>query len=76
MPLLEFHCPACDQVFEELVRSADNKSLVTCPGCGGRNVSRRVSVFAARVSAGRSDRQPAPGACGRCGDPNGPCADR
>ncbi len=73
MPMLEFHCPSCDSVFEELVRSADKKASVACPTCQSRRVERRISVFSAHASAPRADK-PA-GTCGRCGDPNGPCGD-
>ncbi|MFQ5411268.1 MAG: FmdB family zinc ribbon protein [Phycisphaerae bacterium] len=71
MPMLEFHCPNCDAIFEELVRSADNKASVACPTCRSRQVERRISVFSAHASSPRSE-EPA-GMCGRCGDPNGPC---
>lgn len=35
MPLYDFHCPACDQTSEMLVRA---DALPPCPGCGGTMV--------------------------------------
>lgn len=73
MPILEFHCPECDKVFEELIRDRSSRSSVSCPTCGSRKVSRQISVFSAR-SGETSTAAPSFGAgCGRCGDPNGPC---
>ncbi len=71
MPVFEFHCPSCERDFEEYVRVIKDAQAVACPICGARRVQRKLSVFAARAA------QPSaapPGACGRCGDPNGPCA--
>ena len=54
MPIREFYCPACETVFEELLRSADKTERVSCPSCGSEDVSRKISVFAARAGGGRS----------------------
>ncbi|MBX3393730.1 MAG: zinc ribbon domain-containing protein [Phycisphaerae bacterium] len=76
MPIHEFHCSGCDRVFEELVRNRSDQDSVTCPHCRSRKVARQVSVFAARGGPSRQSPAPVsrPGGCGRCGDPNGPCA--
>lgn len=73
MPIYEYDCPKCRQPFEQLVLSADDERDVRCPQCGAAKVTRRPSTFAAR---GAPDRTPLPTGvgCGRCGDPNGPCA--
>ncbi len=44
MPLYEFHCPACDRVFEELRRVGDEGNA-SCPGCGA-TAPRIVSLSA------------------------------
>ncbi|MFH1074629.1 MAG: zinc ribbon domain-containing protein, partial [Candidatus Firestonebacteria bacterium] len=44
MPLYEFACEKCKKVFEELLYSSDI-SNVSCPGCGGRKVKRKISAF-------------------------------
>lgn len=43
MPIYEFHCPRCDEDFEELVRNAKEK--VVCPNCSCKKPTKRVSVF-------------------------------
>ena len=54
MPIREFYCPACETVFEELLRSADETERAACPSCGSKDVSRKISVFATRAGGGRS----------------------
>jgi putative FmdB family regulatory protein len=44
MPLYSYHCTACDDAFETLVRSSDTP---TCPGCGSDKLERLVSQTAA-----------------------------
>lgn len=73
MPMYEYQCTECAREFEELVRSMDEKKIPACPHCDSRKVRRKMSVFAARQGTDR----PSPmtgGGCGRCGDPQGPCA--
>lgn len=75
MPLYEYTCAACAADFEQLVRSVEEQRELRCPACGGKRVTRKLSTFAARSAAPARD-LPLPrggGACGRCGDPNGPC---
>ncbi|MCK6484984.1 MAG: zinc ribbon domain-containing protein [Phycisphaerae bacterium] len=75
MPVFEFQCQACDHAFEELVRSASEASKVVCPECGSKRAARKLSVFAARSGMdGSAKAASSRGPCGRCGDPNGPCA--
>lgn len=47
MPILEFRCNACEAVSEELVLAGDVASTPVCPKCGGREMSRLLSTFAA-----------------------------
>lgn len=54
MPLYEFDCQECHRSFEELVRSANAVSEVTCPICGSPQVRKKVSTFASRLSGGGS----------------------
>jgi putative FmdB family regulatory protein len=72
MPLYEYCCTKCSEVFELLVRSDADQRSVACPKCGTRKIERRPSVFAAHgASVGQSLPR---GGCGRCGDPSGPCS--
>jgi putative FmdB family regulatory protein len=67
--MYEYRCPACEAVFEELVRSPGEEARVACPQCGATNVERQPSVFAAHAATPRAT--PPPG-CGRCGE-SGSC---
>jgi putative FmdB family regulatory protein len=72
MPLFEYACNDCDREFELLVRE---RTSPECPSCHGRDLTRRLSVFAAHTSGGRTAADmPSMGACGTCGDPRGPGA--
>jgi putative FmdB family regulatory protein len=72
MPIYEYRCTTCNHEFEEFTHSARGRPRVECPACGGRRVERRLSVFAAHQGSPQGATQ-AGQACGRCGDPNGPC---
>jgi putative FmdB family regulatory protein len=51
MPIIEYRCGKCSEVFEYLrLRASDTD--VACPHCGGRKVEQQFSVFAAQ--SGRS----------------------
>lgn len=52
MPLFEFVCADCGQPFEELVMSTNKISEVTCPICESKNVSKKISTFASKLSGG------------------------
>jgi len=73
MPLYEYACKSCASQFEVLVRASETPE---CPSCHGKDLERRLSVFAAHTGgAGPAEAGPrASGACGSCGDPRGPGA--
>jgi len=54
MPLFEFVCSECDRPFEELVRSFGAIGDVKCPACGSNKISKKISTFASKASAGSS----------------------
>jgi putative FmdB family regulatory protein len=55
MPIHEYVCTECGHPFEELVRTADQQ--VACPKCGSTKLDRKLSSFAAVMSAAASCRQ-------------------
>lgn len=72
MPIFEYVCRDCGHAFETIVNGAREPQ---CPSCSGQALDKQLSVFAvASASPSREAPRPAPGGCGRCGDPNGPCA--
>lgn len=71
MPIYEYRCTDCHEVFEKLIR--DGEAGITCPRCRGQSLERKFSVFG-MVGAGR---EPAAGrtaasGCARCA--GGHCA--
>jgi len=61
MPLYDFSCSDCGTTFERLVRKESDVELVDCPDCGGRQVTRELSLPARPTNAP----QILPSACGQ-----------
>ena len=66
MPIFEYRCRKCGEVFEQLVRAAGE--VVACPACASRSVAKLLSV----PSAPRSTR--AGVTSGGSGDGGGCCS--
>jgi len=65
VPIYEYVCMQCESHFEELVRNGEEPP---CPDCGGANVRRQLSVFAAvGASEQPTFRGPMGGGGGCCG---------
>lgn len=45
MPIYEYRCEACGDVFERLVFSSDKDEPVECPACGKSETRRQLSAF-------------------------------
>ncbi|MDE7241946.1 zinc ribbon domain-containing protein [Desulfovibrio sp.] len=73
MPMFEFCCRACGEVFEELLRAGDT-AAPACPKCGAAETERRLSV-PAPLKTGAFPFKPGPvrplgtggPSCGTCG---------
>ncbi len=72
VPLYEFRCKKCDQVFEQVCRMGENGKTVACPKCRARGARRLMSVFSARVSGGSSSKALSGSSCSSCS--GGDCA--
>ncbi|MBI5779131.1 MAG: zinc ribbon domain-containing protein [Planctomycetes bacterium] len=46
MPLYEYQCRKCQQVFEALIRSGKDTADLSCPHCRDRKVNKLFSTFA------------------------------
>ena len=66
MPMYEFKCAKCGDVFEELIRNSKDNDDAQCPGCGSHDIERVLSSFS--VSTGSSG-----GSLPTCGAPGGSC---
>ena len=54
MPIFEYVCESCGQEFEELVFGSNGADNVTCPGCSGDEVKKKISLFASRGEGNNS----------------------
>jgi putative FmdB family regulatory protein len=46
MPVYEYKCGRCGEVFEKLIRNPSQIKNVTCSRCGSREINKLVSSFA------------------------------
>gem|GEM_PF-217663 len=73
MPIYEYHCRSCHQEFEQLVRTMCAKVDMICPQCGGKEVERKLSVFAAKSAEHSACDSEATRSCASCCDPTTSC---
>ncbi|GAB4197197.1 MAG: hypothetical protein Kow00105_11290 [Phycisphaeraceae bacterium] len=73
MPIYEYQCEQCGHVTEALRTMSQADEPIACESCGAEKTHRIHSEFAAASSKLDTPAIP-PGGCGRCGNPNGPCA--
>ena len=45
MPLYEYRCKKCSNIFETLRGYHENDADIVCPKCGDKSVERLISVF-------------------------------
>ena len=70
MPIYEFHCESCSKDSEVLVRATDWKDS-TCPHCGSKKLTKKLSTFASSVAGAK----PSAASCG-IGAKSGGCGCR
>jgi putative FmdB family regulatory protein len=51
MPIYEFRCDGCGQVFEHLALTKNEEKQACCPECGGEDLSRVMSSCASVVES-------------------------
>lgn len=61
MPLYEYACQNCGQVFEVFTQRRDQAAQPRCPACGKASVERILSSFSGKVGDG--------GGCGTAAGP-------
>ena len=66
MPIYEYKCEKCGNLFEELTLSSNSKQSVPCPKCSGSS-KRQVSGFTAINKNNSSNCQMPDGSCGMTG---------
>jgi putative FmdB family regulatory protein len=50
MPIYEFKCKKCGNIFEFLCFHSDEKENPACPSCGGKKSEKLLSVFSSSSS--------------------------
>ncbi len=70
MPIYEYQCRQCGNDFETLVRGS---TAPKCPQCGGADLHKKLSAFAAITTASSTEGD-MPAGCQACGMPGGPGA--
>jgi putative FmdB family regulatory protein len=61
MPIYEFRCESCSQIFEHLAISSNDKFEAKCPHCGGEEIARVMSVSNCAMGDSVSGSAGAPG---------------
>lgn len=46
MPLYEYRCPDCGEIFDKIVRFSEADKTPVCPSCGEKNASKLISAGA------------------------------
>ena len=52
MPIYEFKCNKCNDVFELLMMKSDDDNIAKCPGCGSEEFERIMSSTNYAIGAG------------------------
>ena len=61
MPLYEFRCEGCSEIFEHLAMSGKDEFRAKCPHCGGEELSRVMSASNSVVSGSGGSAAGCPG---------------
>ncbi len=59
MPIYEFRCESCQEIFEHLALAAGEVLDLKCPHCGGESLSRVLSTCASVMGEAGSAGAPA-----------------
>ena len=58
MPIFEFRCLDCGDIFEKLFMNSDEKIEIACPGCGSETLERVVSRSSHAIGSGPDGSKP------------------
>lgn len=54
MPIYEYRCDECRNLFEVLTTATTTSEEITCSQCGSRKVKKTISASSFRISSGGS----------------------
>ena len=70
MPIYEFKCKKCGNLYETLCFRSNGEDKGPCPACGGNESKKQLSIFSSAGSGSGLDLGSA-SASGSCGAPSG-----
>ncbi|MBU0729926.1 MAG: zinc ribbon domain-containing protein [Proteobacteria bacterium] len=70
MPIYEYKCQDCNNMFEALIISANDLDQIECPKCESRKVKKTISASSFRLASSSSNSIPA-GALSGCSTKSG-----
>jgi putative FmdB family regulatory protein len=65
MPIYEYQCLDCKNVFEKILSSSGSTESIICSSCGSGKVQKKISATSYRLASGSSSPIPA-GALSGC----------
>ncbi|HBM15967.1 MAG TPA: FmdB family transcriptional regulator [Lentisphaeria bacterium] len=72
MPIFEYHCKKCNNIFEKLV-SGQLQGIHQCPKCNSMETEKILSRFSSGMTAGKTSSCPAKAVCEPAGHSCGAC---
>lgn len=60
MPIFEFRCIQCGNIFEKLFKTHDEKVEIQCPGCKSESFERVISKTNYVMGSGKGGARPTP----------------
>lgn len=70
MPLYEYKCLGCGQIFEKLIRSLSSTVKIECDRCHSEEVEKLISSFATSGTAKDGETSTAGVSCNSCSHRN------
>ncbi len=67
MPIYEFRCKQCQEVFETLCFSTDDATDVACPSCGSHDAEKLLSTFCSKSQEAGNGASLTSSSCGSSG---------
>jgi len=66
MPLFEYKCEICKNIFEELIFTKNDEKELCCPKCKSKDVHKLISLF----GVAGTEKKVSAGSCSHCSTKN------